>query len=39
MTIREVIEMLTAIYNFLAELFAEYFGGTKEETEEVTPEA
>ena len=39
MSIREVIAMLTDIYNFLVELFTEFFGGAKEETEEVAPEA
>ena len=34
MTIREVIEMLTAIYNFLVDLFSEYFGGSEGEAEE-----
>lgn len=39
MTIREVIEMLTAIYNFLVELFNEYFGGADDDAEAETPEA
>lgn len=39
MSIREVINMLTALFNFFVELFSEYFGGAKEETEEVVPEA
>lgn len=39
MSIREVIEMLTAIYNFLVELFSEYFGGAEEEAPEEAPEA
>ncbi len=39
MSIREVIDMLTAIFNFLVELFSEYFGGSKEEAPEEAPEA
>ena len=44
MTIREVIEMLTAIFNFLMENFGDIFsglgfGGEAEEGTEETPEA
>lgn len=39
MSIREVINMLTSIFNFIVELFTEYFGGSKEEAPEAAPEA
>ncbi len=39
MTIREVIEMLTAIFNFLMEYFGDFFAGLGGEAEGETPEA